>query len=495
MEKKTYTQAEYRAYVNAAILLLCRAVADEAGCEASRNCFVDYTIGNSYFVRTSDGQDFSQELLEKIKERMCAYTQTGAKVETIHFNREEALKLMKEQKLDEISRLFQYRRGGGINLRCLNGYYDYYYGSCMQDLSQIQKFDLVPAEGGFFLVLPDREDMNTLPPYQPRPRLQATLEESHQWYEQVGIETVGDLNDKICEGNISDLILVQEAEQERKIAEIAQMIAEREGVRFVMIAGPSSSGKTTFSHRLSIQLRTIGKKPHPIALDDYFLNRKDTPLDEEGKPNYECLEALDVELFNQDMIALLSGQEVELPTFNFITGYREYNGKRLKLGPDDILVLEGIHGLNDKLSYTLPNESKFKIYISALTSLNVDAHNRIPSTDNRLIRRIVRDAATRGMDASYTLQMWPSVRRGEESYIFPFQEEADVMFNSAMVYELAVLKQFAEPLLFSVKPGDPAFQEATRLLKFLDYFLGVSSESLPNNSICREFVGGSCFHI
>ncbi len=495
MEKKTYTQAEYRAYVNAAILLLCRAVADEVGYDVSRNCFVDYTIGNSYFVRTPGNRDFDRELLAKIRERMRAYTQTGAKIETIHFNRDEAVKVIEAQQLEEIDRLFQYRRGGGINLHCLNGYYDYYYGSCMKDLSQIQNFDLTPAKGGFFLVLPDREDMNTLPPYQPRHRLQATLEESHLWYEQIGIETVGDLNEKICEGNISDLILAQEAEQERKIAEIARMIAGRAGVRFVMIAGPSSSGKTTFSHRLSIQLRTLGKKPHPIALDDYFLNRKDTPLDEEGKPNYECLEALDVELFNQDMIALLGGQEVELPTFNFITGCREYNGKRLKLGADDILVLEGIHGLNDKLSYTLPNESKFKIYISALTSLNVDSHNRIPFTDNRMLRRIVRDAATRGMDASYTIQMWPSVRRGEESYIFPFQEEADVMFNSAMVYELAVLKQFAEPLLFRVKPDDPAFQEATRLLKFLDYFLGVSSESLPNNSICREFVGGSCFHI
>ncbi|MCD7806351.1 MAG: nucleoside kinase [Lachnospiraceae bacterium] len=495
MEKRTYTAGEYRAYVSTAILLLCRSVADVAGYEASWNCFVDYTIGNSWFVRTRGGMNFDQELLNKIKERMHIYSDTGARVETVHFTRKEALKVMEEKNLDEIAKLFKYRRGGGINLHRLNEYYDYYYGSCLKEVSQVKKFDLVAGKGGFFLVLPAREDMDTLAAYEPRPRLEATLEETHQWYEQVGIETVGDLNDKICEGNISDLILVQEAEQERKIAQIAQMITAREGVRFVMIAGPSSSGKTTFSHRLSIQLRTLGKKPHPIALDDYFLNRKDTPLDEEGKPNYECLEALDVELFNQDMIALLSGREVELPTFNFITGCREYNGKRLRLGEDDILVLEGIHGLNDKLSYTLPSESKFKIYISALTSLNVDSHNRIPSTDNRMLRRIVRDAATRGMDASYTIQMWPSVRRGEEQYIFPFQEEADVMFNSALVYELAVLKQFAEPLLFRIGPEDPSYHEAARLLKFLDYFLGVSSEKLPNNSICREFVGGSCFQI
>ena len=322
-----------------------------------------------------------------------------------------------------------------------------------------------------------------------------TLEESNVWYNQIGIQNIGDLNDSICAGDISDMILVQEAEQGRKIGEIAKMITAREGVKFIMIAGPSSSGKTTFSHRLAIQLRTQGKVPHPIALDDYFVNRVDTPLDADGKPNFECLEAIDVEQFNKDMINLLSGKEVEMPHYNFKTGRREYNGHTLKLGAEDLLVIEGIHGLNDKLSHSLPVESKFKIYISALTSLNIDEHNRIPSTDNRLLRRMVRDARTRGTSASQTIQMWPSVRRGEEQNIFPFQEQADVMFNSALIYELAVLKQFAEPLLFHIQPEDPAFPEAERLLKFLDYFLGVSSESLPSNSVCREFVGGSCFRV
>ena len=291
------------------------------------------------------------------------------------------------------------------------------------------------------------------------------------------------------------MILVQEALQERRISEIARDIARREGVKFVMIAGPSSSGKTTFSHRLSIQLRTYGLKPHPIGLDNYYLNHDQTPLDDEGKPDYECLEALDVEQFNKDMTDLLSGKSVQLPTFNFKTGMREYSGKPMKLGEEDILVIEGIHGLNEKMSYALPAESKYKIYISALTALNVDEHNRIPTTDNRLLRRMVRDARTRGASASQTIAMWPSVRRGEEKYIFPFQEEADAMFNSAMLYELAVIKQYAEPLLFSIKKGDPEYHEAKRLLKFLEYFLGVSSEELPSNSLCREFVGGSCFDV
>lgn len=309
------------------------------------------------------------------------------------------------------------------------------------------------------------------------------------------IETVADLNDKICEGDLAEMILVQEARQERRIAEIAGDIVRRGNVKFVMIAGPSSSGKTTFSHRLAIQLKTHGLVPHPIAVDDYFVDRDKTPLDEEGNYNFECLEAIDVEKFNQDMADLLAGKRVEMPRFNFKTGLREYKGDYLQLGPEDILVIEGIHGLNDRLSHSLPLKSKYKIYISALTSLNVDDHNRIATTDGRLIRRMVRDARTRGASATHTLRMWSSVRRGEEENIFPFQESADAMFNSALIYELAVLKQFAEPLLYSVGKDQPEYFEAKRLLKFLEYFLGVSSENLPNNSIVREFVGGSCFRV
>ena len=282
---------------------------------------------------------------------------------------------------------------------------------------------------------------------------------------------------------------------ETQISEIAREIASRQGVKFIMIAGPSSSGKTSLSHRLSIQLRTLGMTPHPVALDNYFVNREDTPLDENGDYNFECLEAIDVKRFNDDMIKLLNGERVEIPEFNFKVGRREYNGNYMQLGKEDVLVIEGIHGLNPKMSYALPEESKYKIYISALINLNVDAHNRIPTTDGRLLRRLVRDARTRGASAQRTIQMWPSVRRGEEEYIFPFQEEADVMFNSATIYELAALKQYAEPLLFHIEKNQPEYYEAKRLLKFLEYFLGISSEELPKNSICREFVGGSCFRV
>ena len=306
---------------------------------------------------------------------------------------------------------------------------------------------------------------------------------------------MGDLNDKITKGGIQDILLIQEALQESKISEIASKIASAGNKKFVMIAGPSSSGKTTFSHRLSIQLAAHGMKPHPIAVDNYFVNREFTPVDEFGEKNFECLEAIDVEQFNKDMLALLEGKRVEMPVFNFKAGQREYKGDFLQLEEDDVLVIEGIHGLNDKLSYALPKESKFKIYISALTQLNIDEHNRIPTTDGRLIRRIVRDARTRGTSAKETIARWPSVRRGEEQNIFPFQEEADVMFNSALIYELACLKVYAEPLLFGIDRNEPEYIEAKRLLKFLDYFVPVPSEAVPHNSILREFVGGSCFNV
>ncbi|MBQ7864642.1 MAG: nucleoside kinase, partial [Lachnospiraceae bacterium] len=364
----------------------------------------------------------------------------------------------------------------------------------MPNTGYVKWFDVIDYEGGFMLLLPSKKEPCSVAPFKEQKKLFATLTESEKWGREVGLETVGDLNNQICSGSLSDMILVQEAQQERKIGEIAKDIAARGGVKFVMIAGPSSSGKTTFSHRLSIQLRTLGLVPHPIALDDYFVNRELTPRDENGDYNFECLEAIDVKQFNEDMSRLLNGETVELPTFNFKTGKREYNGKYKKLGPEDILVIEGIHGLNEKTSYSLPNESKYKIYISALTNINIDEHNRIPTTDGRLLRRMVRDARTRGTGARRTIEMWPSVRRGEEENIFPFQEEADAMFNSVLIYELAVLKQYAEPLLFGITKDMPEYYEAKRLLKFLDYFLGVSSEPIPNNSICREFVGGSCFH-
>jgi uridine kinase len=360
---------------------------------------------------------------------------------------------------------------------------------------KLSVFNVTRYKNGILLIFPDIKNPEKLGAVEKRDKLFETLEESNEWAKSIGVDYVGSLNKQISDGNSGELILLAEALQEKKIAQIAEMVRSSGDRRFIMIAGPSSSGKTTFSHRLSIQLRLVGFKPHAIGLDNYYKNRIDAPRDEYGNFDFECLEALDVKQFNEDMVKLLKGEEVEMPTFNFKTGLREYKGDRLKLGEKDILVIEGIHGLNDKLSYSLPESSKFKIYISALTQLNVDEHNRIPTTDARLLRRIVRDARTRGTSAKDTIAMWDSVRRGEEKYNFPYQEEADVMFNSALVYELCAIKQYAEPLLFGIEPDCKEYEEAKRLLKFLDYFQGINTETIPINSICREFIGGSCFNV
>ncbi len=485
----------HKTYVRSAIMLMMKAIKDVAGMEMAVNTKVEFTIGPGYYCAFRGGMKMDAATIEKVKDRMGELADMDLLVTKKSYPAEEAVTLFRELGMKDKVSLFRYRRSSNINVYCMGDYYDYYYGYMLPSTGYIRCFDLFPYEDGMILLLPEKEDPEKLPTFVPKKKLFQTLMMTSDWNREMGIDTVGDLNDQICQGNISDMILVQEALQERRIGEIARDIARREGVKFVMIAGPSSSGKTSFSHRLSIQLRTYGFKPHPIGLDNYYLNHDKTPLDDEGKPDYECLEALDVEQFNTDMSRLLQGESVELPSFNFKTGKREYRGKITTLGPDDILVIEGIHGLNEKMSYTLPAESKFKIYISALTCLNVDEHNRIPTTDGRLLRRMVRDARTRGTTADKTIAMWPSVRRGEEKYIFPFQEDADAMFNSAMTYELSVIKQYAEPLLFNIRKGEPGYHEAKRLLKFLEYFLGVSSEELPKNSLCREFVGGSCFDV
>ena len=392
-------------------------------------------------------------------------------------------------------KLFRYRRVSRTNVYSMAGFEDYYYGYMVKDTSYLRWFDLKPYQDGFVLCLPTRTSPDQIPAFAPEEKLFQVQKASLDWGDSLDIRMVADLNDRVVEGSVKELILTQEAYHEKQIAQIAETIASHPEKKIVMIAGPSSSGKTTFSHRLSTQLSVYGLKPHPIAVDDYFVNRERTPLDENGNYNFECLEAIDAEKFNDDMNRLLSGERVELPTFNFKIGKREYKGKYKQLGPNDILVIEGIHGLNDKLSYSLPRESKFKIYISALTQLNVDEHNRIPTTDGRLLRRIVRDARTRGTSAKNTIAMWPSVRRGEEDHIFPHQESADVMFNSALIYELAVLKIYAEPLLFGVGRDTPEYMEAKRLLKFLDYFVPIPADQIPNNSLVREFIGGSCFDV
>ncbi len=484
-----------KVYVRTATMLFLKAVFDVFGEAAAQSCRVEFAVGNGHYINPRQAIEVNAENAAKIKDRMFELVEAKTAFVKKSYPIGEAMKLFDAHGMHDKKRVFRYRRSSHVNIYEIDGYYDYHYGYMLPDAGYVKWFDIMPYDEGFMLLLPRKKNPTVVEPFKEQKKLFNTFKTSEEWGRKIGISNVGDLNDGICTGSLSELILVQEAEQERKIGEIAKDIVNRGGVKFIMIAGPSSSGKTSFSHRLSIQLRTMGKVPHPIALDDYFVDREFTPRDENGDYNFECLEAIDTKQFNEDMTRLLAGERVEMPSFNFKTGKREYRGNYKQLGPDDILVLEGIHGLNDKMSYALPKESKYKIYISALTNINVDDHNRIQTTDGRLLRRMVRDARTRGADARRTIEMWPSVRRGEEENIFPFQEDADAMFNSVLIYELAVLKQFAEPLLFQIPKEAPEYYEAKRLLKFLDYFLSVPSESLPNNSICREFVGGSCFKV
>ncbi len=485
----------HKAYVRTAILMLVKAVDDICGHDKTRQVKVEFAIGNGYYVSPRKGLTIDADFVARAEARMRELSDAALPIQKSSIPTDEARELFMEAGMRDKNRLFKYRRGSSVNVYELDGYKDYYYGYMLPSTAYVKLFKLRPYDEGLMLILPERNDPETLKEWEERKKLYTALKMADGWGSMMGIDSVGDLNDRICEGDLEEVILVQEALQERRIADIAREIADRKNVKFVMIAGPSSSGKTTFSHRLSIELASFGFKPHPIGVDDYFKNREDTPLLPNGDYNFECLEAIDVEGFNRDMTDLLNGKTVELPSFNFKTGKREYKGNFKTLGPDDILVIEGIHGLNDKMSHALPTDSKFKIYISALTSLNVDEHNRIPTTDSRLIRRMVRDARTRGSSAQRTIQMWPSVRAGEEENIFPFQESADATFNSALIYELAALKTFAEPLLYSVPSDSPEYLEAKRLLKFFEYFLAISTENIPINSIAREFVGGSCFNV
>ena len=477
-----------------AIMILIKAIRDVAGSRDQSNTKVEFTIGNGYYCRIR-GAQITDDLVEKISDRFRQIVEDAVPITKKVYPLDEAIEIFRKQGMTDKIALLKYRRSSEINIYKLGDFYDYFYGYMLPNTSYIDKFRIDKYHDGILLTLPTGTSPDKLIVSEPREKLFNTMMLSSEWGSMMGIENVGDLNNMVCEGRINEMILVQEALQESRIADIARKIFQRLDVKFIMIAGPSSSGKTSFANRLSIQLRTYGITPHPISLDNYFVNRENTPLNEDGSYNFECLEALDVERFNEDMVKLLKGERVEMPEFNFVTGKREMNGDFLQLGKNDVLVIEGIHGLNEKMSYALPATSKFKIYISALTTLSIDNHNRIATTDGRLLRRIVRDARTRGASAKKTISMWGSVRAGEEANIFPFQEDADEMFNSAQIYELAVIKPYAEPLLFSIQKDEPEYYEAKRLLKFLDYFVSVDSSMLPRNSICREFVGGSCFKV
>ena len=480
-------------YERSAVLLLLKAFYDTVGRESVERISVEYSLSSALFLLAKGSFTLDQSLLERVEERMRELSTAKLPIEKRSISTDDAMELFRGAGLIHKADLLSFRINSRVNVYSLDGFVDYFYGYMVPDTGYIRCFGLELFENGFVLRLPTQRNPNQLGDFCPSRKVFLELYQSTQRSQALGAANVAELNTAIARGEAMPLILANEALMEKKIGDIAYEIAARKEVRFVMIAGPSSSGKTTFSHRLSTQLRAHGLRPYPIATDNYFVNRDRTPRDENGNYDFEGLGAMDVEQFNEDMVRLLNGETVELPTYNFKKGAREYNGNFLTLGEGDVLVIEGIHCLNDQFTHALPKESKYKIYISCLTTLNVDDHNRIPTTDARLLRRIERDARTRGYSAQATIKMWPSVRRGEENNIFPFQDSADMIFNSALIYETALLKPYVQPLLFGVPRDSEEYIEAKRLLKFLNYFLPIPADNIPKTSLMREFIGGGCY--
>lgn len=487
-------QAGYMAYKRTATLMFLKACEDLLGTGATTKIALDYSIGNSIFCDFLEDRVIDDAFAQSIQKRMEELAKANLPITKRSLDTDQAAKYFDRIGFKGKKELFQFRRESKMNIYSLDGYDNYFYGYMAPSTGYISAFLVSAYQHGVVLQIPKRKQTEEIVPFTPQPKLFHVMQRSREWTKTMGVDTVGALNDEITHGNINHLILLQEGLQEKLLADIADEIVSK-NKRIILIAGPSSSGKTTFSHRLSIQLQIAGLTPHPVSMDDYFLDRELSPRDENGNYNFETIASLDVDLLTKHINQLLDGEEIDVPSYNFITGKREYHGHKLKIGEKDVLVMEGIHGLNGTLTNEIPEDAKYRIYVSALNQINLDEHNRIPSSDGRLLRRIVRDAMTRGNDARETISRWDSVRKGEEDNIFPYQEEADVMFNSAQIYEIAVLKQYAEPLLFAVPRDCPEYQEAKRLLKFLEYFLNIPSEAIPKTSLLREFIGGSCFEV
>ena len=487
-------QAGYMAYKRTATLMFLKACEDLLGTGATTKIALDYSIGNSIFCDFLEDRVIDEAFARSIQKRMEELAKANLPITNRSLDTDQAAKYFDRIGFKGKKELFQFRRESKMNIYSLDGYDNYFYGYMAPSTGYISAFLVSAYQHGVVLQIPKRKQTEEIVPFTPQPKLFHVMQRSREWTKTMGVDTVGALNDEITHGNINHLILLQEGLQEKLLADIADEIVSK-NKRIILIAGPSSSGKTTFSHRLSIQLQIAGLTPHPVSMDDYFLDRELSPRDENGNYNFETIASLDVDLLTKHINQLLDGEEIDVPSYNFITGKREYHGHKLKIGEKDVLVMEGIHGLNGTLTNEIPEDAKYRIYVSALNQINLDEHNRIPSSDGRLLRRIVRDAMTRGNDARETISRWDSVRKGEEDNIFPYQEEADVMFNSAQIYEIAVLKQYAEPLLFAVPRDCPEYQEAKRLLKFLEYFLNIPSEAIPKTSLLREFIGGSCFEV
>ena len=455
---------------------------------------MEHSISKGIFGEINKETPLTVDEIEKIKEKMNDLIKRDVKINKIEVTKEKAIDIFENYNMLDKVKLLNQMNFNTVKLYELDGRYDYFYGEMAYSTGIIKAFDLILYNHGFVLRQPRESDIKVLPPFKEQKMLANIFYETEKWLNILGVGEVGELNEKIINNELKNLILVSEALHEKKIAYIADNIAQNEDLKVVLIAGPSSSGKTTFANRLGIQLRVNGLIPIPISLDDYFVERDKTPRDEDGQLNFESIEAIDVELFNQHLKQLLNGEEAEIPTYNFRTGTREWNGRKIKLPKNGVLIVEGIHGLNPILTKQIEDKNKFKIYISALTQLNLDNHNRIATTDVRKIRRIVRDYLSRGYGAEATLLMWSSIRRGERQNIFVYQEEADVMFNSTLVYELCVLKPYAIKELSKIKEGSPVYNEAMRLKSFLNFFREIPMEDVPENSILREFIGGSCFY-
>ncbi|AEF92932.1 phosphoribulokinase/uridine kinase [Desulfotomaculum nigrificans CO-1-SRB] len=480
-----------RVYHRSATMLLMRAIAEVL---PGSTAIIQHSLGNGLYGEINYDKPLKDRDITRIERQMGYIIEADEPMVRKKVSKKDAERLFTEAGLVEKIDLLSYLPGEEVEIYCCGGFYDFYNGPLVPSTGYIKQFRLRFYLPGFILELPKKENPNEIPPYVEQGKLASVHFEAKKWAGIIKVNNALSLNHTVTCGNANNLIRVSEALHEKKIAQIADQITENiDRIRIVLIAGPSSSGKTTFAQRLSIQLQVNGICPVAISLDDYFVDREHTPRDADGNYDFESIDAIDRALFNEHLIKLIQGEEVELPYFNFKTGKREYHGNKLKLGPADLVVVEGIHGLNDILTSSIPKGRKFKIYVSALTQINLDNHNRIPTTDVRLLRRIARDHRCRGRSAKETLAMWPSVRRGEEKNIFPFQESADVMFNSALPYELAVLKKIVEPLLQEISPEHAEHVEAQRLLKFLSYFASLGIEDVPLNSIAREFVGGSCF--
>lgn len=476
----------YRRSATFLLLKVCRDLFPD------RKLMVKHTLSNGLFCEFP-GYDVSEEEVEAIQNRLSDLVKQDIPIVRNRIPKEEAFALFEGQGQMEKVKVLQQRGLELVHVYNLDGYCEYFYGHMVHRTGLLSQTRVLPYPPGIVLQTPRKDDKCQIQPYRPQRKLAEIHREAKEWAEMLQTPHVAALNERIEQNQITDLIRVNEALHEKKIAAIADMICRDPRIRVVLISGPSSSGKTTFAQRLLIQLRVNGRHPVSISLDNYFIDKIYTPLDENGEYDFEALEALKLNPFNDDLTRLIAGEEVEVPVYNFIKGTTESQGIRLQVPPGEPIIIEGIHGLNDRLTWAIPAEQKFKIYISALTQLNIDYSNRIPTTDCRLLRRIIRDSRTRGYSALDTIKRWPSVRRGEEKNIFPFQENADVMFNSSLLYELSALKPLAEPLLKEIGPEDREFIEARRLLKFLSYFKSIPSSNIPPNSILREFVGGSWF--